>query len=754
MDSEINLVRDLALILISAGVFTIISRALKQPLVIGYIIAGFLIGPHISIFPGISSTQTVRQWSDIGVIFMMFGLGLEFSFKKLLKVGSSALMIEGLNFIGLFIIGFATGIAMKWTMMESVFLGGLISMSSTAVVLKVYDDMGLKDKPFAGTVFGVLVVEDLVAVLLMVIYSTLAVSKTFDGGKLVFSLLKMAFFLILWFVVGLYLIPSLLKRTHKYLNDEILLIISVGLCFGMVAFANAVGFSSALGAFVMGSILAETLEGERIDRLTLSLKNLFSAIFFVSVGMMLDPKAIAQNYLAIIILTVVVVVGQLIVTTFSSLVAGKGLSNALKISASLAQVGEFGFILAGLGLSLGVMRDFTYPVIVTTSVITTFLCPYLIRLSNPMEAFLRKKLPEKVLDRLGEREEAGKEESVAGKTEWKEFFKSYAIRFVLYGVILVALFIVSRTVFAPLCAKIFSGLSQTLQGVITAGATLILSLPFIYGMTTARSAEMQSARRLVREKQGNFWPVFVMLMLRVVVAVIYVILLIEAHVQLSGWIIPLILTVSLFAIFFAQRIARKHGLDFNRIEDQFLSNLNAKEDEAKRKAPVTESVRAKLSGYNVKIEAFTLSQNSNFIGRRLKDIPLRSETGASIVKIERGNKSILIPDGSEFLYPYDKVLVVGTEQQLEAFKKVLADSVLPSDNSAQADFTVEALTLGKDSLLTGKTLREVNLRAYACMVLSTMRGDDFIANPRPDYRFREDDVVWFAGEKSSLALLR
>ena len=416
MNEELNFARDLALILISAGVFTIISRALKQPLVLGYILAGFLIGPNIDFFFSISSTEAVHQWSEIGMIFLMFGLGLEFSFKKLLRVGSSALITAVSKFVGVFLFGYLAGQAMSWSTMESIFLGGLLSMSSTTVIIKAYDEMGLKRKPYAQVVFGTIIIEDMIAILLMVLLSSLAVSNKFAGGEMLFNLGKLAFFLILWFLVGIYLIPTLLNRAGKYINSEILLIVSIGLCFGMVAFAETVGFSSALGAFVMGSILAETVESGKIEKLVTPIKDLFGAVFFVSVGMMVSPAVIGQHWLTILIITLVVLVADILFVSIGVTLAGKGLENAVHAGFSLAQLGEFGFIIAGVGCSLGVMRDFIYPVIIAVSVITTFTAPYMIKLSTPAYIFLKKSLPAKVLARI-DRDDDKENKSVAEQSE-------------------------------------------------------------------------------------------------------------------------------------------------------------------------------------------------------------------------------------------------------------------------------------------------------------------------------------------------
>ena len=532
MNEELNFARDLALILISAGVFTIISRALKQPLVLGYIIAGFLIGPNIDFFFGISSTEAVHQWSEIGMIFLMFGLGLEFSFKKLLRVGSSALITAGSKFLGVFLFGYLAGQAMSWSTMESIFLGGLLSMSSTTVIIKAYDEMGLKRKPYAQVVFGTIIIEDMIAILLMVLLSSLAVSNKFAGGEMLFNLGKLAFFLILWFLVGIYLIPTLLKRAGKYINNEILLIVSIGLCFGMVAFAETVGFSSALGAFVMGSILAETVESEKIEKLVTPIKDLFGAVFFVSVGMMVSPAVIGEHWLTILIITLVVMVADILFVSIGVTLAGKGLENAIHAGFSLAQLGEFGFIIAGVGCSLGVMRDFIYPVIIAVSVITTFTAPYMIKLSTPAYNFIRKILPAKVLARI-EKEDDKEKKSVAEQSEWKLLIKSYVSRIVMYGVIIIAIDLAAKAYTGPLLLKLFPHLGDSALTVIGLCITLVAMAPFIYGMGVNTGAINDHAVKLLKENRRNALPIFGLVLLRALFATGAVVSVVSAWVAAS-----------------------------------------------------------------------------------------------------------------------------------------------------------------------------------------------------------------------------
>ena len=742
MSDELNLVRDLAVILVSAGVFAIISKALKQPLILGYIVAGFLVGPNIDFFPGISSQEAVNQWSEIGVIFLMFALGLEFSFKKLLKVGSSALVTAGTKFLGVFILGFIVGQALSWSTMESVFLAGLLSMSSTTVVLKSFDEMGLKNKPYAGMVFGTLVVEDLIAILLMVLLSTMAVSNKFAGGEMLFNLGKLAFFLILWFLVGIYVIPTLLKKAKRWINDEILLIVCIGLCFGMVTLASAVGFSSALGAFVMGSILAETIESEHIMKIVSPIKDLFGAIFFVSVGMMISPSVIGRYWYIILILVLVVYLTHIVFSAAGIILTGKGLENGVHTGFSLAQLGEFGFIIASVGVSLGVMRDFIYPIIIAVSVITTFTTPYMIRLADPAYKLLCKKLPASWLKAFEPTEE---KRTVAEQSEWKKLIKAYVIRIVLYGVIILAIAILSRTVLEPALHKYFTLWTDMVHNLVTVGITLLLMMPFIYGLGVSSGSISQSAGKLLREKDSNKWPILGLILLRAFLAVGVIAAVISSHFPLAGWNIVLILLAGAAFMIVARYFIRRNS----SLESRFLANLNEKEEAEERKKPVSSSVRKKMGAYNVKIETMTLSQNSEYAGKELGDIHFRLNTGANVIKIVRGNKSITIPRSNEVIFPGDELIAVGTEEQLNSMRAMLASAELPESPNTDEDFTVVQIVLRAGSYMTGKSLLSCKLRDYHCLVISVLHGSEFTTNPLPDYVFQEGDTVWLAGEKSS-----
>jgi CPA2 family monovalent cation:H+ antiporter-2 len=755
MGSELNLVADLAVILVAAGIFTVISRALKQPPILGYIIAGFLVSPHLGLLPAISSVESVEQWSEIGIIFLLFALGLEFSFKKLLKVGSSALITAGTNCIGMFMVGLTVGSVLGWSTMESLFLGGMMSMSSSSVIIKAFNDLGLKRKSYAPLVFGSLIVQDLIAVVLMVLLSTLAVSNQFSGAEMIWNLAKLAFFIILWFLVGIYVIPSLLKRARKYLNDEILLIISIGLCFGMVTLATAVGFSSALGAFVMGSILAETIEGEHIEHLVSGIKDLFGAIFFVSVGMMIDPAVIGEHWGTILVIALLAVGGIMTFITIGALLAGKSLDTAVHTGFSLAQLGEFGFILASLGVSLGVMRGFIYPVIIAVSVLTTFATPFMIKAADPASLWLHRKLPAKLLARLNTSDEETLGSVSSAKGEWKSFLTAYATRIALYSIVLIAILIGSHTFLDGLLEKLMKGLNPVLikwTGVIV---TLVVMAPFLYGLSVQRGSLQGHVKKLLQEKDSNKWPILSLMILRLLLAIVFILVFISSKFDLSWWAVLLIVAATLILLRILPRYIKLSGL-----EDRFISNLNAREMESRRKAPVTTKIRDTLSGYDVHTDSFYISPDSQYIGQRLRDIPFRSTTGVNIVKIVRGSRSILIPKGEERVYPYDRLLAVGTGSQIADFAKMMENEVVDPRSlhfdvyGEDQDFAIEIIPVTESSYLYDKALKDLSMRQRGCMVLSVLRNNEFITNPRADFHFQEGDSVWIAGEKESCESFR
>lgn len=747
MPEELHLVTDLAVILIAAGIFTLLFKALKQPLILGYIIAGFLVGPHLGLFPELTSTEAVGQWSEIGIIFLLFSLGLEFSIKKLLGVGSTALIMAVTICAGMFVTGLVTGNAIGWSMMESIFLGGMLSMSSTTIILKAFTDMGLKDKPYAPMVFGCLVIEDMIAVLLMVLLSTLAVSSQSAGREMVFGICKLTFFLVLCFLVGIYVLPTLLKKAEKYLSDEILLLVSIGLCFGMVTLAGVAGFSSALGAFVMGSLLAETTMSERIIKLTGGIKDLFGAIFFVSVGMMIDPAVIGQYWGIIVVITLIAMLGLFLFSTTGALLAGQGLDNSVHAGVTMSQIGEFSFIIASLGVSLGVLRGYIYPVIITVSVVTTFLTPYMIKAGDPVSKWLYRILPPDFIARIDPKTEEPGGNSIAEKSEWRHLLKSLIIRMALYGVLMLAVLIASGKLLDPLLARLLPDLSDTLRNALCCAITTAALIPFIAGFLYNTPDTRESVRKLLVAKGANRWPILSLFIIRTLIAIIFVLSAILSHFKLSFWAILLIVAVGYLIVLFGRNAIHGNAL----LENRFMQNFNEKDRIRAESQPIRTSVSSSLSGYDIHLEKITVEQNSPYAGKHLRDLPFRHSSGANIVKIQRGPRSILIPGGDEPVYPMDELLAVGSSEQIKAFRELMTSREKPAPEPPK-EFSVEKILLDKDSLYVGKSLREISMRRYGCMVISILRDGKLITNPVPDTVFRVGDTVWIAGEKDSVRL--
>ena len=470
-----TLILDLALITIYAAIVTLLFKKLKQPTVLGYILAGILAGPYFDLLPTVTDRENLSLWADIGVIFLLFGLGLEFSFKKMINVGKAAMITANANILFMLFLGYNTGLLLGWTTMDSFFLGSMISMSSTTIIIKAFDDLNIKKQKFTDLVFGVLIVEDLVGILLLVLLPTIALGSTIDGEALLFSTGKLILFLVLCFVTGIYLVPTLLKKIDSFLNDEQLLLVMIALSFGMVALANYSGFSSALGAFIMGSILAETPLIERIEKTIKPLKDFFGAVFFVSVGMMVNPAMFVEYAWPICVITFIVMVGKVAFSCFGFVVSGQPLKTAVQGAFSLAQVGEFAFIIASLGMSLGVLHKQVYPIIVAVSVITTFFTPMMIKFAEPMFSVIKRYLPEKWQEFLAQHA-AGQKETKSEERLWNMLLKNYLLRLILFIMINYAVIGFSSYFVRPWVHQYLPNMAA--RAVVTV-ITLLLMSPFL-----------------------------------------------------------------------------------------------------------------------------------------------------------------------------------------------------------------------------------------------------------------------------------
>ncbi|GHU95889.1 sodium:proton antiporter [Bacteroidia bacterium] len=568
------LVSDLALILITAGVVTILFKWLKQPVVLGYIVAGFLVGQHIPLLPSIVDNTSVEVWSEIGIIFLLFALGLEFRFQKLLTVGGSALTAAIINMGAMIGIGYLAGNLLGWTSMESIFLGGMLSMASTTIIIKAFTDMGKQNQRFANIVFAILIIEDIAAILMMVLFSTIAVSKNFEGGQLIESLFRLVFFIVIWFTVGIFVIPTIIKKLKKYLNDETLLVLSIGLCLGMVMLASLVGFSSALGAFIMGSILAESVESKRIEHLVEPLKNLFGAIFFVSVGMMIIPEHIVTQWSTILILTAVVIVGRIIFATVGTVASGESLKVAVQAGFSLAQIGEFSFIIATLGMQLGVLSNFIYPIIVAVSVVTTFTTPYAIRYSEKVYDHIDRLLPKRwhklrVGYAAARKKDANKLHS---GFRFNLLLRNLLMPVLIYFILTVAVNILCKMFLIPLISEYVQG---TWGAVLSAVFTLSLMAPFLVGMIRRG----RSYFNLLVWHKHNRW---VTLLLSQIPTIVCVVLIVSVLAPLFPLVTGILLVVVAIAIVIVISFNPRFAYQSKKMESVFLDNLSDNNEEEKK----------------------------------------------------------------------------------------------------------------------------------------------------------------------------
>jgi len=737
------LIADLALILICAGVMTLVFKKLKQPVVLGYIVAGFIASPHFSLTPSVMDTASIQLWSDIGVIFLLFALGLEFSFKKIVKVGGTAVTAALIIIAGMITLGFTVGSAFGWSKMDALFLGGMISMSSTTIIYKALEDMGLSKKKFAGLVMSILILEDILAVVLMVVLSTVSVSANFEGGELAGSILKLVFFLVLWLVVGIYLIPLILRKTRTLLSDETLLVVALGLCFMMVVIAAKTGFSPAFGAFIMGSILAETLEAEHIERLVKPVKDLFGAIFFVSVGMMVDPAMIGRHWLPILVITLTVIVGQATFATLGVLISGQNLKTAMQCGFSLTQIGEFAFIIASLGVALGVTSNFLYPIVVAVSVITIFLTPYMIRLAEPAYGYVYRLLPEKartVLDNY-----ARDAEPRAGKdSAWRQYLGSLGRAVAIYVILCIAICAIGFSVLVPLAARLL----PDLWGRILSAVIILVALaPFLRAIII-KNNKSEVFYTLWRENPANRAPLVAGIVLRFGLALGFVIYVLARLFHISVLLIVLLAVAIALGILF-NRWARRSA---HRIERTFLQNLRSRDMRAEYLGEKDPAYATDLLDKDLHFAHFEVPAESAWAGEELRALNFGRDFGVHVVSILRGHKRINIPKATDRVFPGDRIQVIGTDAGLEAFGAALIKTVDKTvGDLTQSEMVLRRLPIDAASPFLGKTLQNSGLRSrHRCLVAGVEKPDGSLHVPNPSAPLEPGDTVWLVGEHKDI----
>lgn len=736
------LVKDLALILVVAGVVTIVFKKLKQPLVLGYVVAGFLVSPHMPYTMSVVDKADISTWGDIGVMFLLFSLGLDFSFKKILKMGMSPVIATCSVVFCMMMLGIVAGHAFGWSRMDCIFLGGMLAMSSTTIIYKAFDDLGLRQQRFAGLVMSVLILEDILAIVLMVMLSALAIGGNPDGGEMLGSVMKIGFFLILWFVVGIFLIPWMLRSMRKLINNETLLIVSLGLCCAMAVLSTKVGFSSAFGAFVMGSILAETVEADRIIRLVEPVKNLFGAVFFVSVGMLVDPHVLVEYAVPIACLVLTILVGQAVFGTFSFMLSGQPLKPAMQCGFSMAQIGEFSFIIASLGLSLGVIGEFLYPVVVAVSVITTFLTPYMIRAANPCYGMLERRLPGRWIAALNNVTLSRRPANTGRK--WKSLLMQMLRVTIIYAILSGAAIALMFTFFLPFIRHV---LPHWWANAVCGLATLLMISPFLRAIVMKKN-HSEEFKALWAENVYNRFPLVFTILVRLAVASAFVFYICNYLTRFTN---ALMISIALAAValMIISRSLKRRSI---KMERMFLQNLRSREIAAEvmgRKRPLYEG---RLLDRDVHIADFDVPEDSLWGGKTLRQLGLGSKYGVHVSSILRGILRINIPNGDTIIFPCDKIQAIGSDDQLTAFGSALVREVRQKDPDIEKrEMKLRQVVIREGGAFAGKTMKESGIRdKFNCMVVGIEEGKENLSPVAPSRIIMAGDIVWIVGEEEDI----
>ena len=739
-----HLIQDLALILMVAGLVTLLFKKLRQPLVLGYIVAGFLVSPHMPYLMSVVDKADIQTWADIGVMFLLFSLGLDFSFKKILKMGMAPVIAALTIIFCMMALGTGVGTMFGWSRMNCLFLAGMLAMSSTTIIYKALDDLGLRQQRFAGLVMSVLILEDVLAIVMMVMLSTIARGANPDGSMMIESVGKIVFFLVLWFVVGIFLIPPFLRKTRRLMNDETLVVVALGLCCAMAVLSTTVGFSSAFGAFVMGSILAETIEADKITTVVEPVKNLFGAIFFVSVGMLVDPAILVSYAVPILVLVLTILVGQAIFGTMGFMLSGQPLKTAMRCGFSMAQIGEFAFIIASLGLSLRVISDFLYPVVVAVSVITTFLTPYMMKAAIPCYEIMERRLPRKWIRRL-DHMGAIHHTTQTENNHWRALLKAMAWNVVIYSILSVAVVAIMLSIFLPFMRRLLPGweLHWWANG-ITGALTVAMISPFLRSMIMKKN-HSEEFKALWTESRLNRLPLIFTVLVRVAIGAGFIFYICN---YLSRFQNALIITIALVVVLL-MALSRRLKHRSIRLERLFVQNLRSRDIAAQVSGKRRPLFEGHLLDRDIHISEFIVPVDSLWAGKTLAQLKLGNRFGVHVSSILRGSHRINIPDGNMMLFVGDKLQAIGNDEQLNIMNAAMQAELLPEDADIEhREMKLQKLVITADSPLVGKTLKESNVRQrYNFMVVGVEEGQKNLTMINPNRRFEVGDIVWVVGEE-------
>lgn len=742
------MIRDLALILIVAGITTIVFKKLRQPLVLGYLVAGFLVSPHMPYTMSVVDEANIHSWADIGVMFTLFSLGLDFSFKKILKMGASPIISTVIIIFCMMALGISVGYTFGWAKMDCIFLGGMLAMSSTTIIYKAFDDLGIRQQQFAGKVMSVLILEDILAIIMMVMLSAMATGHA-NGGTMLTSVVKIVFFLVLWLVVGIYAIPMFLRSVRKLINNETMLIVALGLCCAMAVFSHEVGFSEAFGAFIMGSILAETIEADRIIKLVEPVKNLFGAIFFVSVGMLVDPQIIAQYALPIFVLVLTIMLGQAIFGSLAFMLAGESLKSAMKCGFSMSQIGEFSFIIASMGLSLGVIGKFLYPVVVAVSVITTFFTPYMIKLASPAYNRLERHLPEKLIHWLNSMQMS--HPNTTQQNKWKRLLNQMLLNTVVYGILSAAVIAIMFTFVLPIVRRLLPGWElHWYANAITGFATIFLIAPFLRAMVMKKN-HSDEFKRLWLESNLNRPLLIFTIIVRFMIALAFIFYIINFLSRFANALIICIGAV-VVGLIILSRVTKTRSI---KLERQFMLNLRSRDIQAQVQGTKKPLYEGHLLDRDIHIGHFELPEDSAWGGQKLANLQMRNRFGVHLSSILRGAQRINIPNGETILFPGDHLQVIGNDDQLKRFGDSVKMELIPADTEIEKrEMKLWQMIITSKSGFVGKTLEESGIRdVYDCMVVGVEEGQENLTMIDPMRRFEKGDIIWVVGEIDSLKRL-
>lgn len=746
-----HLIEDLALILIVAGFVTILFKKLKQPLVLGYIVAGFIVSPHMPYTMSVIDKSNIHTWAEIGVMFLLFGLGLEFSVKKILKMGAKPMISTMFILFSLSVLGFLMGTMFGWTRMDSIFLGGMLSISSTTIIYKALNDMGMAQQRFVSSVMSVLILEDIMAIVMMVMLSTIAGGNDLTGSQILGSVGRIGFFLVLWFVIGLFAIPLILRHVRQFLNSETLLIVALGLCCLMAVISTQVGFSAAFGAFVMGSILAETVEADKIERVVEPVRNLFGAIFFVSVGMLVEPKILVEYAIPILLLTLTIIIGHVVFSTIGFFLGGVQLKNAMRCSFSMVQIGEFAFIIATLGQSLHVINDYLYPVVVAVSVITTFLTPYVMRMADPAYTLFMHIIPKHWARRL-EHLQLGTPNDAIAESSWRSLIKAMSVNTIIYGILSSAVIAIMFSLVLPFCREQSIALTGThwagnaLCGVLT----VVLISPFLRSIVMKKN-HSEEFRTLWTRSLLNRIPLIATVVLRVIVAAAFVFYICNYLTRLRS---ALMITVALLVItmMILSRNLKQRSI---RLERLFIQNLRSRDIKAQVEGRRKPLFAQNLQDRDIHIGIVEVPEDSLWAGKSLRSLKLRNRFGVHVSSILRGNQRLNIPGGNTILFPGDKIQAIGDDEQLSGFSAAATRELHKEDlEIEQREMKLRQVVLNKQSEFIGKTIRESGIRDhYNCMVVGIDDGQKNLTLIDPAHVLTQGDVLWLVGEEHDLRVI-